>query len=186
MAEHPSEEWREFVDGSVPLDEAQRKGADPPRSPFEALADRVTGAAGPSFHFSILTGAGLLLVAAGLAALMPASVGGSFWRVGREEVAGLLIAGNGASLPLALGALALVLLAGLAATTGGQVARGLLITQPFIGGAGLVGVGALWAGVLAFAVLNTAVFLLIIVIYIVTAIVIVAAFIGVLIGLVTE
>ncbi len=183
MADHePSDEYREFVESLVPLDEAQGQRDERSRSPFEALAGRIAGTSGLEFGFSFVSGAGLLLIAATLAALMPSRVEGSFWRVGRDVIGDMLAVGNGAALPLAIGGLALLALAGLASLRGGPIGRSLLIAQPFIGGAGVASMGALWTGFLALAVLNFIVLLLIIVAYIVIG----AIVIGALIGLVTQ
>lgn len=185
MAAEPGDEFREFVEGLVPLDEAQRQ-RDGARSPFETITERISGRSGVGFHGSFFTGGGLLLVAAALAALMPARAEGGFWRVGRGTVADLLAVGNGAAVPLLAGAIALVALAGVAALRGGGFARGLVVVQPFIGGVGVAGVGLLWVGVLAFVLLNLIVLLLIIVANIVGAILIVAVFIGMLVGLFSQ
>lgn len=181
--EEHSDEYRALVEGLVPLDEAQSQQDDRASNSFEGLFERITGRSAVGFHVSFLTGAGLLLIAAALAALMPGRVDGDFWRVGRDTAADLLAAGNGAALPLMIAALALVALAGLAAVRGGDFGRGVVLAQPFIGGAGVAGVSLLWAGFLAFALLNFVVLLLIVTFYIVATMVIVALFIGMLTGL---
>ena len=177
----PSDEYRQFIDGLVPLGEAQTRGQD---SPFESLLSRLTrrtqGAAGWP---ASLYGGGLLLAAAALGALMPFSATGSFWRIGRDSMEQMLAAGNGAALPLALAGVGLLLIGALATLWRGPLSEPVLIAQPFIGGAGIAGIGVLWIGLLAFAVVNLIVLLLIIVAYVVAAILIVAVLIGMLLGL---
>jgi hypothetical protein len=183
--EGPSDEYREFVEALIPLDELQRRGAEA-RSPFDALRDRIAGRSEIGFNLSFFTGAGLLLLAAGLAAAMPSHVEGDFWRVGRDTVAELLAVGNGAAWPIFLGAVALVALGGLAALPNDELARGVLVAQPLIGGAGVAGVAILWAGFLAFVALNVLVLLLIIVAYVVATIVLCAMVIGIVIGMLSQ
>ena len=184
--EEPSEECREFVQGLVPLEEAQQQREDAPPGAFEGLWDSIAGRRGRGFHFSFFSGAVLLSVAAGLAALMPSRAEGGFWRVGRGVATDLLAAGNDVALPLALGAVALALLAGVAAARGGELSRGVLIVQPFVGGAGAAGVGVLWVGVVLFAILNVIVALLILALYVLGTILIVGMFFGLLAGLFSE
>lgn len=179
----PPDEYRDFVDGLVPFEEVQRQGET--RSPFEDLAARVA-LAGVDLRFSFLTGAGLLIAAAALAALLPSedTTKDGFWRLGRQLVSELLQVGNGLALPFALGALTLLVIAALAAPRNGEFARAVLVAQPFIGGAGVVGVGAMWAGFLALALVNLLVLLLIIVAYVVGTTLLLAFFVSLVFGMV--
>lgn len=186
--EAPSEEWEDFVEGVVALDEVQPQGDDQSGSPFEALAGRIAESARLDLRFSFLTGVGLLLVAAGLAALLPSAntASDTFWRIGRDLAGQLLAVGNALAIPLGLAALVFLVIALAAALRDSQLGRSVLVVQPFIGGAAVISAGAIWAAFLALALVNLAVLVLIIVAYVVGAIIVLAIFFGVLIGMLNQ
>lgn len=183
----PSKEWEEFVEGSVALEALEREAEEAgTESPFESLAGRIARSVGLDLRFSFLTGVGLMLVAAALAALLPSAstASGGFWRVGPDLVRQLLTVGNALAVPLGLAAVVVCLATALGAALGGsQFGRSLLVIQPFIGGAGVLGAGAIWGAFLALALVNFAVLLLIIVLYILVAIILMSIFFGVVIGM---
>lgn len=180
----PSDEYAEFVEGIVELEDVQRQ-RDQSHSAFEGLLGRLTGSGRVDVRFSLLTGAGMLLLAAALVALLPSqqAASDSFWRVGRHLCAQLLSVGNSLALPLALGAVILMGLALVATARDGQFRRGVLVAQPIVGGAGVVGAGALWGTFLALAFVNFVVLLLIIVAYVVATILVLWFCLGLLMGM---
>ena len=186
--ESASQEWEEFVEGTVALEDVDQEDGGETGSSFEALAGRIARSGRPDFRFSLLTGVGLLLVAAALAALLPSAnvAEGSFWRVGRDLVEQLLVVGNSLAIPLGLAALIFLAVALAVAVSGSDLGRPVVVAQPFIGGAGVLCTGAIWAGFLALALVNLAILLLIIIAYIVAAIIVLAMFFGVLIGMLNQ
>lgn len=180
-------EFREFVEGTVSLEELHRSPEGEDGASFESFVARFSGAAG-ELRFSFISGATMLAVAALLAATLPGqqTANDGFWRVGREAVGDLLGLGDGLLLPLALAALALLLASMVAAARGGELARGTLLVQPFLGGAGLAGVGIIWALFLVLVVANLAVLALIIVAYAVLTVIAVALVFGFFIGFLTQ
>lgn len=186
MPTEPPSAYQRFVGGLVQLDAAQQQ-RDDAQSPFASLADRIAGHGG-GWQFSSFVGGGMLAGAALLAAVLPSTgaASNSFWRVGRSTVVDVLAVGNAVVVPLALAALALLVLSAAAVPQSGQAANRYLAIQPFIGSAGLLGVTATWAGFLALALANLAVLMLIILAYVVATIFFTALVIGFLIGLLNQ
>jgi hypothetical protein len=178
--------YQEFVGDLVSLDEAQRQ-REGEASSFASLVDRLAGSGG-DWHISSFAGAGLLAGAAVVAAALPSPsiADDSFWRVGPRAVVDVLTVGNVLAVPLALAALVLLALCIGALLHRGDAANRYLAVQPFVGGAGLLGVLLAWAAFLALVIANLVVLVLIIIAYVVATIFITALVIGFFIGLVSQ
>lgn len=185
MAAGPSDEFASFVGGLVPLDEVQRGDAGPR---FEDLMGRLTNVGGDGTALPGMIGGALLMVAAGLAAVMPAAStieGSHFWRVAKKLGAEVAGAGNTASTPMLVGAL-LFLVAGLAAAYLARSDVGLPTVLAAVGAVALGLVILLWLALAALLLVNLVVLGLIVVAYIVGAVVALAIFFGMLAGLVNS
>jgi hypothetical protein len=183
MAAGPSDEYARFVGGLVSLDEAQGSDSGPG---FDGLMDRLTSVGGRApAPLSAMLGGALLLLASGLAAVLPhpATIRAShFWRVASDLGADVVGAGHGAVLPMLIAA-GLFLAGGFALGSMTDSDSGLAAGLSLIGGLAIGFVGLLWIFFIALLALNLVVLALIIFAYVVGMIVVVGIFFGLLAGL---
>jgi hypothetical protein len=176
-----SGEFEDFVGSVVPLEDIEQSHSG---APFENLMGRIAGERGQLVPSSAV-GGGLLILAGGLAALLPdpADIRAShFWRVARSMGAQVVSIGNEAALPLvAVGTVLLALC--LVLTYRAQAGAELVGAIGTVGVAGIALIALLWAALAVLWLVNLAVMVLIIIAYIIGAIIAIGVFIGMLMGL---
>jgi hypothetical protein len=176
----PSDEFRRFFEKTVALDDVLTPESD---GSFDNLAGRV---AGHEPDLTLWMSAGIVTAAAVIALISPRpdSVGGTFWRAGRDTVQGFLELLQAVSLPLVFAALLALLVAAVAHRR--AVPAVIAAGEPFVAAVSGGVVGLLWIGVVALAVINLVILALIVAFYVGLMIFIVAGVLGALSGLVSR